>query len=63
MPRWVQHLSEKADRGDQELHSMVPVAGHNVAGKVDIRTEPQVVPSTQMCVEAVARDQVIAVLW
>jgi hypothetical protein len=40
----VQHLSRMADRGDQLLHWQVALAGHNVAGRVDIHMERQVVP-------------------
>ena len=60
--RWVQHLSRKADTGDQRLHWMGALAGHSVVGRVGIRMERQVVPLSQLCVEAAARDQVIAVL-
>ena len=39
------------------------LAEHSVADKVGIHMERQVVPWRQMCVEAVAREQVIAVPW
>jgi hypothetical protein len=62
MMQWAGHLSKKAGRGDLHLHLMVALAVRNVAGKVDIRTELQAVPLSQLCVETVARDQVIGVL-
>ena len=59
---WVQSLSRKVDIEGQQSNWMVALAGHNVAGRVDIRMGQQVVPLSQMCVEAVAREEVIAVL-
>ena len=60
--RWVQRSSRKADIEAQQSNWMVAFAGHSVAGRVDIRMGQQVVPLSQMCVEAVAREEVIAVL-
>lgn len=40
----VRHLSKKADIRDRLLHWQAALAGHNVAGKVDIHMERQVVP-------------------
>ena len=59
---WVQRSSRKAGIEGQQSNWMVALAGHNVAGRVDIRMEQQVVPSSQMCVEVVAREGVVAVL-
>lgn len=60
--RWVQRLSRKADIEAQQSNWMVALAGHSVAGRVDIHMGQRVVPLSQMCVEVVAREEVIAVL-
>lgn len=42
---------------------MAARVGHNVVGRADIHMGQQVVPLSQMCVEAVVREEVTAVLW
>jgi hypothetical protein len=59
----VQHLSTKADIRDQLLHWQVAPAGRNVEGTIGNHMEQQVVvPLSWMSVEALAREQEIAVL-